>query len=670
MLQINLIKRQIKAVVVDKLSTIDGVCSITFVGSFEFATDISFISDIDVIVVVDKIYAEKFKEIEFAANSIKGSDFSLDEYEVKLNMTFGPLKLNDKKTIVLHLMIYDIEGHRRHVLESPFTCLDWEFFPSIYGKNLSEIYPASGVQFDDLFGSRRGLESYLDDLKNQVISYREYDFSTEPYTEKRNVYKIDDRHQKEYAYHVLKFLQVNLIKILFQENKKYSIYELCSKFSTLKHTFKNHSEFLLELHKWKYDDVKEPDNIFERLQNFISDLSSWLNELNLPQISFFRHGKTLLNDGSFLGVRRNPSILNETGVFCKDYFDEVYTSTLKRAIETGRLLRYDEIYEDELLNEIDYGLAEGLKFEELVEKFPHLIELWKNNEDPKFPEGENYSDVQNRLNKFLKKGFSKNKIAIVTHNVVLRVLVGSIYNQPIYNWYKINHNHHQALNFKVFNNVLIPNFTKEQRMKYKDEIVGFKKSIVKYAIFWIPRGELNQYVQSWKSRFRELESDAVYLNHPVHSTIFMFNGYEEDQSEIINSIKSAKINFKLEGWKIFENDLLTKSDTLVLAFKPDLKVFEFQKNLAEALLKFIREPFLYKNEWEGIYKESYDRYGFPFVGQHWIPHITIASFKNKGKSLFEQAKSAKINLNQEILEGRISLFKIFGETHKHVYTWN
>ena len=30
---------------------------------------------------------------------------------------------------------------------------------------------------EDLVGSRRGLQSYLEDLKNKVISYREYDFS-------------------------------------------------------------------------------------------------------------------------------------------------------------------------------------------------------------------------------------------------------------------------------------------------------------------------------------------------------------------------------------------------------------------------------------------------------------------------------------------------------------
>jgi hypothetical protein len=196
MLNINSLKEQIKKVIVNKLVSIDGLNSITFVGSFESSMDISLISDIDIIVIVDELSGPKFREIEIAASSIKGIDIGLEDYSVKLNLTFGPLKFNNEKSIVFHIMVYDIQGHRKHVLESPFTCLDWEFFPAIYGKNLSDIYPASGVQLKDLVGSRRGLEAYLDDLKNQVISYRVYDFSTDPYSEKKYTFRLDDIHQK------------------------------------------------------------------------------------------------------------------------------------------------------------------------------------------------------------------------------------------------------------------------------------------------------------------------------------------------------------------------------------------------------------------------------------------------------------------------------------------
>jgi broad specificity phosphatase PhoE len=669
MRNINSLKVQIKNEIVNKLSPIEGLNSITFVGSFETSTDISLISDIDIIVIVDELSEIKFREIEKVASSIKGVDIGLDDYKIKLNMTFGPLKFNNEKTVIFHVMVYDIVGHRKHVLESPFTCLDWEFFPAIYGKNLSDIYPASGVQLQDLVGSRRGLEAYLDDLKNQVISYREYDFSTEPYSEKKHTFQINDRHQKEYAYHVLKFLQLNLIKILFQVNNRYTIYELTERFSSLNPSFKNHSIFLIELHQWKYENAKEPDEIFIRLESFINDLANWMNNLDLTKLSFFRHGKTELNDGSFLGVRRNPSIIKSIEFVCDDYFDEVYTGTLERAIETGELLKTNVVCRNELLNEIDYGLAEGLTLKELNDRFPELVQSWQKNEDPKFPDGESQLDVSNRLQNFINNGFTKNKIAIVTHNVVLRVLLGKVYNQPVFNWYKMNPNHLDEHQFLVLNNVLIPKLTKEQQKKYKDELVEYKGPIIKYGLFWIPNESLNQYVESLKNRFRKVEPDAIFLNHPVHSTIFLFNALEQDDSKIISRIKNVKINFLVDSWKIFYNDLVTGGNTLSVGLIPNTLAFQFQHDLSESLLDFIKTPIFYNNGWKGKYKESYDRYGFPFVGSHWIPHLTIASVKKEGKKLIDEIKTTPINLNLKESGGSLALFKILGDNHQLIYTW-
>jgi broad specificity phosphatase PhoE len=669
MLNISSIKEQIKAVVVNKLAPIEGLNSITFVGSFETSTDIKLISDIDIIVIVDELSWSKFSEIENAACSINGLDIGLEDYKIKLNMTFGPLKFNNEKTVVFHIMIYDIAGHRKHVLESPFTCLDWEYFTSIYGKNLSQIYPATGVQLEDLVGTRRGLEAYLDDLKNQVISYREYDFSTNPYSEKKNTYPIDDRHQKEYAYHILKFLQLNLIKILYQVNNRYSILELTETFSSLSPSFKYHSEFLIELHEWKYENADEPHEIFKRLDVFIDDLKTYINNLTFKKVSFFRHGRTELNDGSFLGVGRNPSIIKPVQINCDEYFDLVYTGTLKRTIETGELLKTEELCQNELLNEIDYGLAEGLTLNELNDKFPELVQSWQKNEDPKFPAGESQLDVSNRLQNFINNGFTKNKIAIVTHNVILRTLLGKVFNQPVYNWYKLNPDHLDEHLFLVFNNVLIPSFTKEQQKKYKDELVGYIGPVTKYGIFWIPNEELNQYVESWKNKFRKIEPDAFFLNHPVHSTIFLFNAHEQDQSQIISRIKNVKIDFLVDSWKIFYNDLVTGGDTLSVGLIPNSLAFKFQQDLSESILDFIKTPLFYNIIWEGKYKESYDRFGFPFVGSHWIPHLTIASVKKEGKKLIDEITTTTINLNQQESGGSLALFKILGDNHQLIHSW-
>jgi probable phosphoglycerate mutase len=669
MLNINLLKAQIKAEIVNKLAPIEGLNSITFVGSFESSTNIALISDIDIIVIVDELFGAKFGEIENAVASIKASDIGLEDYNIKLNMTFGPLKFNNDKTVVFHIMVYDIHGHRKHVLESPFTCLDWEYWPAVFGQNLSDIYPASGIQLNDLFGSRRGLEAYLEDLKKEEISYREYDFSTKPYSEKKHTYHIDDRHQKEYAYHVLKFLQLNLIKILFQVNHRYTIFELTEIFGSLNPSFKNHSKFLVELHNWKYENDREPDNIFIRLEVFINELTTWMKNLALTKLSFFRHGKTELNDGSFLGIGRNPSIIKPIEIDCDDNFDAVYTGTLNRTIETGELFKTREFCQDELLNEIDYGLAEGLTLKDINDKFPELIQSWQKNEDPKFPYGESQLDVSNRVQSFINKGFSKNRIAIVTHNVVLRALLGKVFNQPVYNWYKLNPGHLDEHRFLVFNNVLIPSFTKEQQKKYKDELVGYKGPVTKYGIFWIPNAELNQCVESWKNRFRKIEPDAFFLNHPVHCTIFLFKAHEQDQSQIISRIKNVKIDFLVDSWKIFYNDFVTGGDTLSIGLIPNSLAFQFQQDLSESLLDFIKTPLFYNNIWEGQYKESYDRYGFPFVGSHWIPHLTIASLKKEGKKLIDEINATTINLNLKESSGSLALFKILGDNHQLIHTW-
>ncbi len=466
------IKVQIKKTLVKCISEVKSVISITFVGSFESATDLSLISDIDIIVIVDHLTQPVFKEIEEKAGTIKGEDIFLPEYQIKLNLSFGPLKFNDEKTAVFHLMIYDVEGHRKHVIESPFTCLDWEYFPAEFGKNLKDIYSAKGVQIEDLIGTRRGMEAYLDDLKSQKISYRAYDFSTNLITEKKFTHDMDQRHQKEYAYHVIKFLMLNLIKIIRQTNQRFSAQELSEEFGRLNPSFKRHTQFFLALHFWKYDQQLEPQLIFEQLEEFIQDLSIWHKNLNetLPILSFIRHGKTPLNDGSFLGVGRNPDILPlESNQIPTDEFDLIYMGTLQRTISTGTALNGYHKIQEPLLNEINYGSAEGLLYPELAEKFPELVEAWERKEDPKFPGGgESQHDVAERIDKFIAKIKPENRVAIVTHNVVIRALIGKALDLPIHAWFKLNPGHVEKHDFRFFENKLIPALTKDQRIRYKD----------------------------------------------------------------------------------------------------------------------------------------------------------------------------------------------------------
>lgn len=76
------------------------------------------------------------------------------------------------------------------------------------------------------------------------------------------------------------------------------------------------------------------------------------------------------------------------------------------------------------------------------------------------------SDVLNRLNKFLKNELKFNKlklkknIFIITHNVVLRCLIGTKFNIKMKDWFKININYFDLLEFRQQKNKLRPNINR------------------------------------------------------------------------------------------------------------------------------------------------------------------------------------------------------------------
>jgi len=435
------------------------------------------VSDIDIIVIVDKITKKIFSQIENAAGLITGVDCGLSDYQVRLNMSFGPLKFNDKNTVVFHLMIYDLEGHRKHVIESPFTCNDWQYFGADYGKNLSEIYPANPLQLSDIIGTRRGLESYVNDLDKGVITYRNYVFQDNNVIEEKHSYQMDQRHKKEYAYHVVKFLMLNLLKIVTQKNVKYTDIELCSSFQQIVFFKDIDLSFFLELSKWKHNGKNEPQEVYEQIGNFIQKLSIGYNEIqkSLPRISFFRHAKTEFNDGTFLGTHRDPEILDvPSEIISTQIFDTIYTGTLQRTRLTGLLLNGKVYKQNGLLNELNYGLAEGLTYLELKQKYPNIIDAWAKGEDPNFPDGENQHDVSERLQVFINKNLtdlSNGNIAVVTHNVVIRTLLAKFYQVPESDWYRLCPDHLEQISFRIYNGVLVPELTNEQRIKYRDQLL-------------------------------------------------------------------------------------------------------------------------------------------------------------------------------------------------------
>jgi ribonuclease H / adenosylcobalamin/alpha-ribazole phosphatase len=465
------IKQKIKDAIFSQLSTVSGVLSITLVGSFIDSDDLAGISDIDTIVVCEKLNEVIFKQCTEQIKSIDISRCGLKGYQLKINTSFGPLKFDEPNSAVIHLMVYDNMGHRKHVNASPFTCLDWERSVEYKGNRLRSIFPVGNLQPRDFMEARRGVEDYLNDLKKGVISIRDYVFSGDSVSEVKRVYPLDDRHKGEYAYHIVRNLVQNGLKLIYGENKLYSLEELEQGIKILMEddasVYLNKFKELSKLKKER--SMIYPEWTLSWVSRFIKDfqksfISRWGNAQN---VSFMRHAQTALNDGTFLGQGRDPGILKkETLAFQGNNIKTVYSGPAKRCIETAKMLFPQiDITLDDRLQEINYASAEGMTYENLKKQHPKIIDEWSKGEDPHFPDGgENTSCVLSRLNNFA--GEISRKIdgatVVMTHNVVLRCLIGETHDIPQQEWYLLSIPHAEPLEFKIMAGRLFSNIPRSQ----------------------------------------------------------------------------------------------------------------------------------------------------------------------------------------------------------------
>ena len=465
------IKTILKNEILSAVSSKTYIVSTTIVGSFMTSPGIEGISDIDIVIIVDELTKSKFEDINNSFKKILSSQIGLDDFDILINNTFGPLKFDNGKNIVFHLMVYDIKGHIDHVEQSPFTCFSWENFKPIHGISLREVYPVVNLQIKDIIDSRRGISSYIRDIENGVITFRKYSFVEENPIVIKDKFELDLKHRLEYSYHITYNLLNNFYKIITRKVDSLEIEKLIDFYLNFEIFPRNNTNFFNDLFLWKKKQSSPPMGEMEKTKLFVSDFFSFVKtiESSTNITSFRRHEETELNDGSFLGIKRDPSIIESSKKISDFKYQIGYHSELKRSKETILRFNVSSIIESPLLNEIDYGLAEGMDIVKLSLTFPDIISYWRKNEDPKFPEGECQNDVLNRIRKFLYKDLDTTKnCLIITHLVVLRMLLFHYLKLDFKNLFKIRLEHLEGfdvLNFNKFQSVEISNETREMIRK-------------------------------------------------------------------------------------------------------------------------------------------------------------------------------------------------------------
>jgi alpha-ribazole phosphatase len=158
----------------------------------------------------------------------------------------------------------------------------------------------------------------------------------------------------------------------------------------------------------------------------------------LSRLLLVRHGLTEFNstrrfagywDGELTaeGLRQVEKLRDR---LAKEKIDAVYCSDLKRAVVTAEVIasgREVEIVRCSELREINYGVCDGLTFEEIGQRYPELRESIINfSLELSFPGGESFREFIARTSKFLgrlNKHTEEQTILIVAHGGPIRVLV-------------------------------------------------------------------------------------------------------------------------------------------------------------------------------------------------------------------------------------------------------
>jgi len=439
---------------------IDFVKSANVVGTFSEEKGLRGISDIDLVLIVDKLTKDKYNSLLESFEALRKNLQSKYGYPAFINPYFGPLKFNEG-CLVIHLMVYDIDSHLDHCIKSPFTCLDWQRTRIYFKKHLKEISKVHVLQPNHFFSSRRSVSDYINDLDNKSISFREYSFNKNSPVEIKKSKPMDQKHRIEFSYHIMKFLMLNFLKLYYKKNVSYEFKGLLREYFNIFPLNKAiHSRLLLKLKGFK-DSQSFPNlsDLNSGVRLFIKDFEKQFKKYfydGSTIIYFSRHAKTPENKPHFfLGNNFNPGIIAPSKAFINDVkasipvFDLVYSSPLKRCVDSAILLSGKGPLITDLLKEIDYGRAEGLYRKDLDNSFPELVRAWNDGLDARFPGGENHGDVLLRVKKFFSsiKNHNGKSILVTTHNVVLRSLIGSYLGIPKPDWVKIFIPHLDPLRF-------------------------------------------------------------------------------------------------------------------------------------------------------------------------------------------------------------------------------
>ncbi|KAG7089899.1 hypothetical protein E1B28_011533 [Marasmius oreades] len=215
-------------------------------------------------------------------------------------------------------------------------------------------------------------------------------------------------------------------------------------------------DFLRRIKEYEkiYETITEPHLSYVRIVNvgeevtlsrihgyLSSRIAYYLMNLHIKPRSIYlsRHGESQYNVEGKIGgdsllsprgmqyAKALPALVTES---VGDQTLTVWTSTLKRTIQTAQYLPYTKLTWKSL-DELDAGVCDGMTYEEIEKQYP---DDFANRDDDKFNYryrgGESYRDVVIRLEPVIMELERQENILIVGHQAILRCLYAYFHSFP------------------------------------------------------------------------------------------------------------------------------------------------------------------------------------------------------------------------------------------------
>ena len=150
----------------------------------------------------------------------------------------------------------------------------------------------------------------------------------------------------------------------------------------------------------------------------------------------------------------------------------------------------------------------------------------------------------------------------------------------------------------------------------------------KIAAFITFNKTIEKNILSKKTKVKVKFGNQIYLNHPVHLTLFTIsiksiNSLKKIYKNLGNEFTKKKFKVNINNTGAFLNDRLTKGHTLYYGIKKNNLLMKLQMKHLKLINKKMNVSKNLNLKINSKLKKNYKKYGFPFSGNIWIPHIML-----------------------------------------------